>query len=377
MNQPMNHLVNFKFHQSQITSIMQKRIFKKSKEKRKWINLLIMVLFLNTSHFGYGQLLTHKFSYVNNGGDYYKYGGQTYRTMMDKDASGNIFRVLGFSGSIVTELGTFTSLGNRDWIIEKRSSTGTLLWVKKFGSVGNDEPTSMKVGADGGVVVGGWFSGTFDADPNAGSSPLNSTSFSQDDFVLKINSAGNLSWARTYLSGLEITDVAINSSNEVFVIGTSQKTGWTVGASTFNNNAACTMKYGFIVKINSAGTILQSKQLTRPSCVPVWFQSITLDPSGNLILTGYRGAAVNYDLNGGSVLSAATVSDFIVKYSSTFVYQWSGDVPTPASAPMDCNVKCAADGTIYMVKSDLFRKYSSAGTLISSFNLNSISILTT
>lgn len=56
--------------------------------------------------------------------------------------------------------------------------TAVLEWAKKFGSTGSDRAAEMVVDASGNVYATGYFSGTVDFDPGAGTTNLTSMAVS-------------------------------------------------------------------------------------------------------------------------------------------------------------------------------------------------------
>ena len=67
--------------------------------------------------------------------------------------------------------------------------------VAAFGSTGGDYGYSVAVDSSGNVYTTGFFSGTVDFDPGAGTTNLTSNG-GNDVFVLKLDSSGNLATPR-------------------------------------------------------------------------------------------------------------------------------------------------------------------------------------
>ncbi|MBK7390040.1 MAG: SBBP repeat-containing protein [Bacteroidetes bacterium] len=84
----------------------------------------------------------------------------------------------------------------------------------------NDIGNGITVDPSNNVLVTGYYSGTADFDPNAGT--LNYTSVGVADiFVLKLSSAGNLLWAKSIGSGLDDvgTDIITDNIGNVYHTG--------------------------------------------------------------------------------------------------------------------------------------------------------------
>ncbi|MEO0248734.1 MAG: hypothetical protein ABIN58_04180, partial [candidate division WOR-3 bacterium] len=87
-------------------------------------------------------------------------------------------------GYVIAGLTMSSGAGNADYLLLKLSSDGSLSWAKTFGGTGNDGAESITQTQDGGYVVAG---------------RTQSFGAGNDDLlILKINSSGSLSWARTY-----------------------------------------------------------------------------------------------------------------------------------------------------------------------------------
>ena len=66
-----------------------------------------------------------------------------------------------------------------------------------FGSTGNDIGSSVAVDSSGNIYTTGTFQGTVDFDPGAGTTNLTSIG-GYDVFVSKLDSSGNLVWAKSF-----------------------------------------------------------------------------------------------------------------------------------------------------------------------------------
>jgi len=114
--------------------------------------------------------------------------------------------------------GTFAknvALGGSDAFLAKLSSSGHLLWVRQFGTDGEDTVRGVAVSRDGQVYVTGFTSGAFDPFVNAGST---------DGFLTRFTSGGTQKWT-TQLGTTEhdeLTGVTVSRNGEVFLSGETQ-----------------------------------------------------------------------------------------------------------------------------------------------------------
>jgi uncharacterized delta-60 repeat protein len=118
--------------------------------------------------------------------------------------------------------------GSRDFLVLKLDSAGAVQWAKTYGGSGYDHLYSIQQTSDGGYIVAGDTKSY-----GAGSS---------DILVVKLNSTGDLEWAKTYGG---------TSSDDAYSIQQTSEGGYIV--------AGITLSYGaydvLIIKLNSIGDL--------------------------------------------------------------------------------------------------------------------------
>ena len=106
------------------------------------------------------------------------------------DQSGNILVTGYFSNTADFDVGAgifnMTSAGGRDIFVLKLDLNGNYNWARRMGSTGNDSGNAITVDVFGDVYTTGYFSGTVDFDPNAGTYNLTSNNGSADIFIQKL-----------------------------------------------------------------------------------------------------------------------------------------------------------------------------------------------
>jgi hypothetical protein len=145
------------------------------------------------------------------------------------------------------------------------SGVGDGCWINRTSSATkNVDGTSTESDSSGNVYVVG-------NTGNTGGGQL-------DIFIAKYNSSGVIQWQRI-LGNASYSDgsynIAIDSSSNVYVVGYTQPTGSLVQA--------------LVAKYNSSGTIQWQKNLVynyAPGAGLVYGQSVAIDSSGNLLITG-------------------------------------------------------------------------------------------
>ncbi|WP_228052017.1 beta strand repeat-containing protein, partial [Sphaerospermopsis aphanizomenoides] len=131
-----------------------------------------------------------------------------YSTGVASDSTGNIY-VTGYT------TGAFTGNTNRgaeDGFLAKYSSSGTQLWVRQFGTTGQDFLQEVKTDSAGNIYVVGVTSGTFTGNTSVGG---------WDSYIAKYNTSGTQLWVRQF--GTTSTDeaVGLNLDNQgnIYVSG--------------------------------------------------------------------------------------------------------------------------------------------------------------
>lgn len=268
------------------------------------------------------------------------------------DASGNVYVTGFFSGTVDFDPGTGTSnltaVGNNDIFIVKLTSSGALSWAKQIGGTLKDEAYSLKLDNSSNVIITGTFAGSVDFDPNTGTSNLVSVG-SQDIFILKLSSAGNLVWAKSIGSTTADNGMAVttNSNNDIFVTGDFSGSA-DFDPSTTNNItlAAAGGKDLFVLKLDASGNFAWAKNIGSTTDEDGY--SIATDASSNVIVTGYFNGTVDFDPSAStSNLTSQGYDIFILKLSSTGGFIWADKVGG-ASADYGKAVSADASGNIFV-----------------------------
>jgi hypothetical protein len=198
-----------------------------------------------------------------------------------------------------------TTVEAHDGFVAKYDTAGNFVWGHAF-ETSNDDASYKIIKSPNGIYLAGYFNGIADLDPSATTYTLNSVN--GDSYILKINSNGNLQWARqAYFStsGLEKD----NNFNLYTIGGFYLPTDFDPGAGTFslvptNTNSA----NGFLCKLDSSGLFKWAVQLQDTGYSGLY--SVGLDNVGDIYMSGFFNGRVDFDPASTSYTSAATSTSF-------------------------------------------------------------------
>lgn len=250
-------------------------------------------------------------------------------------------------GPAVFPLGNAASSGES--FLTKLDAAGNFVWAKILAS-NNTGIADFNIDQSGNVYATGFFQGTVDFDPGAGTYPLTSNGLT-DIFVLKLDMNGVFLWAggigsgaNDYGYGLEI-----NSSGEVFCTGTFAGTAdFDPGPGNYNlSTQGLTSFNTYILKLNSNGGFIWAKQIVSTTSNSGW--GLTVDINNNILITGTLSGMADFDPGPGiSNYSAAGGNDiYILKLNSNGDFIWAGQIGGLGSDGGN-SVVCDQTGSIYI-----------------------------
>jgi len=238
------------------------------------------------------------------------------------DSSGNVY----VTGTTTGGLDGNGNSGSYDFFIVKYDSSGTKQWTRQLGTSGVDKAYGIATDSSGNIYVTGFTGGELDGNSYAGL------------FVVKYDSSGTKQWTKQMGTSFDdgANGVATDSSGNVYVAG------YTNGGLDGNSNAG---GYDlFIVKYNSSGTKLWTKQLG--SSKDDYAEGVATDSSGNVYVAGKTTGG----LDGNS--SAGGWDLFVVKYNSSGTKQWTQQLGTSSQDIQEdvaYDIATDASGNSYVV----------------------------
>jgi len=268
------------------------------------------------------------------------------------DSSGNIY----VTGSTSGNLPNNSSLGGKDAFIAKYDPSGTQVWIKQFGSIGDDEATAISTNSSGNVYVTGSTSGSFPGNSYFGGET--------DSFIGKYDANGNQLWVKQFGSSGddEATGISTDSSGNVYVTGYTN--------ATLPGKSKLGGKDAFVAKYDASGNQLWVKQFG--SIGDDEATAISTNSSGNVYVTGSTSGslpgksnlgdsdafAVEFDTD-GNLLTPPTLSIHDVNVTegnngtknATFIVTRSGDLTNPTTIDYATSNGTATAGSDYTATS--------------------------
>src|SRR5258706_11830610 len=237
------------------------------------------------------------------------------------DSSGNVFTTGSYQGpaDFDPSAGTanLSSAGIGDIFITKFDSSGNLVWAKSMGGTADDAGGAIAVDTSGNIYTTGYFAGTADFDPGAGTANFSSAGIG-DIFITKFDSSGNLVWAKS------MGGTADDASNAIAVdaSGNIYTTGYFEGTADFDPSAGIfnlTNVGGddiFVSKLDSNGNFVWAKSMGGTSAEAG--RGIGLDTNGNVYTTGFFQVISDFDPGVGTfnLTPAGALDIFISKLDS-------------------------------------------------------------
>lgn len=244
------------------------------------------------------------------------------------DADGNVYTIASFGETVDFDPGAGTfdlvSIGASDIFIQKLNSSGNFLWAKQIAGTSYGDGYSITTDADGNVFATGYFDGTADFDPGAGTFNITAGGY-EECFILKLNSAGTFLWANS-LTGVGVSSgasITTDANGDVYTTGNFRDTvDFDPGVGVFDLMAS-TQSDIFIQKLTFAGAFLWAKNMGGTSYNNG--ESVAIDANGNAYITGYFQGSTDFDPGVGTFIlttSGGTSDVFIQKLNSAGNLLW-------------------------------------------------------
>ena len=236
------------------------------------------------------------------------------------DSSGNVYIAGKFQNTVDFDPGVGTdnktSAGSYEIFLSKYDASGTYQWTKAVGGTGDDQGKSVAVDSSGNVYIAGYFSGTVDFDPSAGTDNQTSGGV-YDIFFSKYDASGSYVWTKKIGTTTDdfANSVAVDDSGNVYIAGKFQNTvDFDPGVGTDNKTSAGSYEI-FLSKYDASGSYVWTKVVGGTGGDVA--NSVVVDSSANVYIGGSfsgtadfaPGAGVDNRTGGGGFLSKYAPDD--------------------------------------------------------------------
>jgi gliding motility-associated-like protein len=219
---------------------------------------------------------------------------------------------------------TMTSAGMDDVFVTKHNASGNFIWAKQLGGKGNETGYGITTDAALKVYVTGFYSDTADFNTGSGTTNLISNG-GKDIFVAKLDTAGNLIWAKS-IGGPgddQANAIVLDPTNHVYT------TGEFMNGADFDPNTGSYQLVSqgsldiFISKLDTGGNFVWAKSMGGGG--GDFCKSISLDSAENIYTTGYFTSIADFDPSPVSYfLTSNGWSDkFILKIDKLGNFVWA------------------------------------------------------
>lgn len=216
------------------------------------------------------------------------------------DGSGNVVTTGYYSGLMDFDPGPGvvvlnTQNSGQGCYVSKLDAAGNYVWAKSFDGIGGDVGQSVALDGSGNVYVTGDYQMNVDFDPGPGVMNLTSFGGTQDIFIVKLNSSGDLVWAKSIgnISADVGFGITVDSSEDVYTTGEFGATvDFDPGPDEFNltGNSFADV---FVLKLDASGNFVWAQGMGGSQ--NDWGIGIVADNAGNVATTGVFEGTVDFD----------------------------------------------------------------------------------
>jgi hypothetical protein len=224
-------------------------------------------------------------------------GGQDEARALVTSPGNEIFITGHFAETVDFDPGPNTanlvSNGEEDVFISKLDAAGNLMWAKRIGGDGFDAGRDLALDSEGNVITTGYFNTEADFDPGAGTLNLTSAG-SSDIFILKLDNAGNFSWAHGFGSDEddEGNSVTTDPAGNIYTTGFFRESADFNPGSGMLNLSASGNEDVFISKLDDAGNFAGAWKMGGPNTDE---GRAIVHHNGYMYVTGHFQSTADFD----------------------------------------------------------------------------------
>ena len=269
---------------------------------------------------------------------------------MTADRSGNIYTTGLFMGYVdfdpgqgITDTAFITSNGI-DIFVTKLDSAGNFIFARSFAGDGNGSlsaGTAITTDTSGNILTTGLFSTKFDFNPDPADADtffLAPSGSNPAVFITKLTPNGDFIWAKSMEGDASLTVNGIQSDQA----GNLYLTGTFEGTADFDPDTAAADTFfmsvhnipdgsdAFILKLAPSGNFVWANHMGGKNRTQS--NSIALDPSGNIFITGTYADSVDFDPGAGKTVLVSednyvsyepSADIFVSKYDNNGAFLWA------------------------------------------------------
>ncbi len=232
--------------------------------------------------------------------------------------------------------------GIEDAFIVKLDMSGNFIWARSMGGTSNTRVENITVDAGGAIYTTGFFVGTTDLNPGAGTDN-HTAAGTTDIFISKLDASGNFVWGKAMGGvsndyGLGIDTDALGN---VYTSGYFRNTvDFDPGPGVFNITSVGGYDI-FLSKLDSNGNHAWTVRAGANTTYDDAANALTIDPSGTIYLAGNFAATVDFDFGtcAYNLISAGESDVFVQKIKlGTVVSPPTITSFTPTTGPIGTSV---------------------------------------
>ena len=231
-----------------------------------------------------------------------------------------------------------------DVFLVKYDTLGNVIWAKSYGGNSFDGATCVTTDALGNIYMAGAFESS---SITFGTTTLVHSAGGDDDmFIVKIDSSGNVIWARSAGGSIATGDVVTSSvmtdgSGNVYVTGDFSSFALAFGATMLTNTGGDDM---FLVKFSTIGDVIWAKS----AHAAVYDVRAVIDTTNNIYVTGSFGSSISFGTT--TLTGTGGYNEFLAKYDTAGNVIWvkSAAGATSTSAQYSNAVAIDIAGNIFI-----------------------------
>lgn len=218
---------------------------------------------------------------------------------------------------------SYTSNGQSDIFLGRVSQTGTLIWMKTFGSAQTDDVLDLEISGNT-IIIGGYFNQTINFNPDGSNATVTSQGVT-DGFIAAYDLNGNYVYHQTLAgpAGEEIMNIALQPDGAPAFAGYAFSGTIQVGNQTINNNGGGDI---VVVRMNNVGEVTSTFNLGSEFGNSFGYpDALTIDNQNNIIVGGsFSGQIFDFDPSGETQGFSASSDNnaFVASYSSNNSFNW-------------------------------------------------------